>query len=213
MAWICLEILFYSFIGICIYIIYKKHVIPMHNAFKKEDFEIFDRYKRFIVVGCSCSGKSTLAHQICQKYPWLSRIELDYLWWKPHWNCRTKEEFRALVGNKIKESKNGWIVDGNYGKGKDIIWSEAECVIWLEYEFWEVFYRACKRTLIRMITRQEVCNGNKETICEFFKDLKVRMNQINQLKLSMDLCVIYRMRYQFMYGDHIKDSNGSYQNG
>ena len=114
-----------------------------------------------------------MAHQLCKKYSWLNRFELDYLWWKPQWKCRKADEFPARVQDKMKESQSGWIIDGNYGLGKDMIWSEAECIIWLEYAFWEVFYRACKRSLIRIMSGEEVCNGNKETIYEFFKEFKV----------------------------------------
>eukprot|EP01084_Bolivina_argentea_P215325 365558_1 len=164
-------------IACAIYMAYKKYIgyyrfdIPVNLAFTKDDYDIFDTHKRFIIVGCSSSGKSTLAHQLCEKYSHLERIELDYLWWLPNWKERNKEEFKSLLETKISDAnENGWVIDGNYKHARDIMWSKVEVVIWLEYGFWEVFYRACKRTLLRIITKEKVCNGNIETLYGFMCD-------------------------------------------
>ena len=111
-----------------------------------------------------CTSKIALARNISDKFPFLNRIELDYLSWLPGWKCRKKTEFQALLRKTIKESKSGWIADGEYSRsGKDILWSKAEIVIWLQYDFWFVYYRAWKRTLSRIIFKKECCNGNIET--------------------------------------------------
>ena len=150
---------------------YYRYDISLENAFEKEELEVFNKYKRFIIVGCSSSGKSTLAKQIANKYSDLKRIELDYLWWLPQWTERDVKEFQSLViqsMNKFNES--GWIIDGNYRNVRDITWSKGDVVIWLDYEFWNVFYRACKRTFQRILFKESVCNGNIETLWGFISD-------------------------------------------
>lgn len=152
---------------------YYRFDIPLETAFSKEELSVFTKHKRFIIVGSSCSGKSTLAKQLCSKYNDLKRIELDYLSWLPQWKCRPKQEFRSLVSNTISQANKsgyGWIIDGNYKNSRDIMWSKVQVVIWLEYEFWNVFYRACKRTLLRIIYKESVCNGNIETFWGFISD-------------------------------------------
>lgn len=154
-----------SYIGYKMCIGYYRYDIEFDLAFNKEDYEIFSSHKRFVIVGSSSSGKSTLARNLCNKYPHLKRIELDYLSWLPGWKSRPKQEFRSLVSQTINQnSNNGWIIDGNYKSAKDIIWSKVEIVVWLEYQFWIVWYRAWKRTLTRIIFKSKVCNGNVESL-------------------------------------------------
>lgn len=133
-------------------------------ALDDNERDIFKIYRRFVVVGCSASGKSTLAAQLCSRYPHLKQIECDNLWWLPDWQARDIQTFRHLLLKEINESKNGWIIAGNYDKAKDIIWGKAQVVIWLDYGFWHIFYRGCKRTFIRILYQTPVCNGNFETL-------------------------------------------------
>jgi adenylate kinase family enzyme len=56
--------------------------------------------QRVVVIGSSCSGKTTFARQLAQA---LGRtpIELDAIYWKPNWCPRPLEEFRAQVEKAI----------------------------------------------------------------------------------------------------------------
>ncbi len=51
---------------------------------------------RIVVVGPSCSGKSTLASQLAA-LSGASFIELDALFWKPNWQESDPEEFRMRL--------------------------------------------------------------------------------------------------------------------
>lgn len=121
--------------------------------------------KRIIIIGTSCSGKTTLGGQlsVVLKIP---HIELDDIHWRPGWVEIPNEEMRELV---LKEMKNDtWIVVGNYGSVRDIIWPRADTIIWLNYPFKTVFYRALKRTLRRVFVKDVICNGNVETFRRSF---------------------------------------------
>ncbi|MCD4653031.1 AAA family ATPase [bacterium] len=121
--------------------------------------------KRIVIIGTSCSGKTTLAKQLAKRLN-IQHVELDELFWKPGWQERDREEFRILVNSSI--SGGSWVIDGNHSKVRDIIWPRATTIIWLDYSFSLVFFRALKRALIRIVTKQEICAGNKETFQKTF---------------------------------------------
>jgi len=118
-------------------------------------------YRRIVVVGTSCSGKTTIARRISNILE-IPHIELDAIHWKPGWQETSSEEFRELVSSAI--SQGSWVVDGNYSKVRDIVWSRADTLIWLNYKFWVVFSRALKRSFKRFVFREELFSGNRETL-------------------------------------------------
>ena len=116
--------------------------------------------QRISVIGTSGSGKTTLARQIVQ---WLTipHIELDALHWEPNWVEVPNDVMRDRVSQAL--SCSAWVVDGNYSQVLDIVWSQAETVAWLDYSLPVIMSRLMQRTFQRVITQQEVCNGNRET--------------------------------------------------
>ena len=115
---------------------------------------------RIIVIGTSCSGKSTFSKELALKLT-LEYIELDALHWLPDWVERDDDIFTELV-QSATETDN-WVIDGNYGVVRQITWNKADTIIWLNYPFFLVFFRALKRTLRRMITHEQCCGNNKES--------------------------------------------------
>lgn len=115
--------------------------------------------QRINVVGVTGSGKTTLARQLatCLNVP---HIELDALHWEPDWKEAPVPLFRARVAAVL--SGPAWAVDGNYSKARDIVWQRADTVIWLDYSLPVILIRLVKRTLSRVITQQELWNGNRE---------------------------------------------------
>ncbi|OUL31711.1 EutP/PduV family microcompartment system protein [Nostoc sp. 106C] len=116
--------------------------------------------QRISVVGTSGSGKTTLAQQISRRLN-IPHVELDYLHWEPNWVEVPNEVMRSRVSQAL--SGNSWVVDGNYSIVRDIVWARADTVIWLDYSWPVVMSRILWRTLSRVVTQQEVCNGNRET--------------------------------------------------
>lgn len=56
----------------------------------------------------------------------------------------------------------GWVVDGNYSAVRDLVWSRADTVIWLDLPRWRVMRQVIWRTLRRIATSAELWNGNRE---------------------------------------------------
>ena len=115
--------------------------------------------QRIVVVGTSGSGKTTVAACIAERLG-LSHVELDSIHWAPNWTEIPDEEFRE----KVAEVAGGdsWVADGNYRAVRDILWGRADTVIWLDLPFRVVFWRIIKRTITRIISGEELWNGNKE---------------------------------------------------
>lgn len=115
---------------------------------------------RVLVVGTSSSGKTTFAQQLAARLG-VEHIELDALHWLPNWVERQSSELLTLVDERT--DREAWVTDGNYQKLQDLLWSRATAVIWLDYGFPLVFWRAFKRTFTRAITGEKVCGDNRES--------------------------------------------------
>jgi adenylate kinase family enzyme len=115
---------------------------------------------RVSVVGTSCSGKTTLARCISQACG-LPHFELDAIHWGPNWTELSVEDFRQAV--RRVTAGEAWVIDGNYHVVRDIVWSRATHVAWLNLPFRRVFWQALTRTTKRVVERQELWAGNRET--------------------------------------------------
>ena len=121
---------------------------------------------RIIVIGSSCAGKTTLAKNLAALLN-VHYIELDAIHWKKDWVEREDVEFRELLQTAIFENKT-WVMDGNYSIARDITWKQATTIIWLNYSFPLVFWRALKRTVRRVFTQEELYSGNRESFRHSF---------------------------------------------
>lgn len=116
-------------------------------------------YRKWVVVGTTSSGKSTLAWRMSERLG-LDFVELDAIHWQANWTPILLEEFRARVETATRSQS--WVVAGNYHVVRDLIWPRAEAVVWLDYPLPVVFWRLLKRTIRRGWTQEELWNGNRE---------------------------------------------------
>ena len=116
--------------------------------------------RRIHVVGTSCSGKTTLARALAARLG-LPHVELDALHWAPGWT----EVPRELMQERVAQATagDGWVIDGNYSRVRDDVWTRADTVVWLNYALPVILARYARRTARRMITREELWGtGNRE---------------------------------------------------
>ncbi|RFU33300.1 hypothetical protein B7463_g3029, partial [Scytalidium lignicola] len=119
-------------------------------------------FERIVVIGKSGSGKTTLATTLAKKLE-LSHIELDAISWQENWVQLPKDKMRKRVNEAIQA--NGlWVVDGNYSFVRDIVWTRADTVIWLDYPLRVALWRLICRTISRLVRRTELWNGNRESV-------------------------------------------------
>ncbi len=121
--------------------------------------------KRVVVIGTSCSGKTTLARALAKLLN-VGHIELDAIHWQLNWSPRPLEEFRALTTEAVIPEQ--WVLDGNYSKVRDIVWPRATTLIWLNYPFYVVFGRALRRTIKRVLLKEKLYADNRETFRQAF---------------------------------------------
>ena len=121
--------------------------------------------QRVVVVGTSCSGKTTLARQLSRVLG-SPHVELDGIHWMPGWQLRPMDEVRRMVGEAAAAER--WVMDGNYSAVRDIVWGRATAVVWLNYPFRVVLWRCLSRTVRRVITREELFSGNREGFRQSF---------------------------------------------
>jgi adenylate kinase family enzyme len=118
------------------------------------------RLERVFVIGTSGSGKTRLAKRLAEAVG-ADHVELDDLYWGPDWSEPEPEVFRADVARRVSEPR--WVMDGNYAASRDVAWSRATHLVWLNYGFPTIFSRMLRRTLRRVLTGQELWSGNRET--------------------------------------------------
>jgi adenylate kinase family enzyme len=116
---------------------------------------------RINIVGTSGSGKTTVGRRAAEALG-CPHVELDALHWEPDWQEAPNEVFRERVSDST--GGESWVVDGNYSKARDIVWGRADTVVWLDYSFSLIFLRVLWRTLRRIVTREPLWNGNRESL-------------------------------------------------
>lgn len=118
-----------------------------------------------VVVGTSCCGKTTFALRLADRLG-CPHVELDALHWGPDWIERPLDAFRSATAEAVAGER--WVVDGNYHTVRDLVWPRATHVIWLDYSFPVVFWRALRRTISRSLTGEDLYSGNRETLARAF---------------------------------------------
>lgn len=122
--------------------------------------------QRVSVVGNSGSGKTTTARELASVLG-VPHVELDAIFHQPGWQELPRDEFRRRVQHEV--SAPGWVIDGNYSAVRDIVWDAADTVVWMDPPHPLVMARVIRRTLRRVVTREELWNGNREPWSNLFR--------------------------------------------
>jgi adenylate kinase family enzyme len=115
-----------------------------------------------VLSTASGNGKTTVGRRLAQTLG-VPFHELDALHHGPNWSEATAEELRAKVEPIV--ASDAWVVDGAYrGKLGDLVLERADLVVWLDLPAWIWLPRLLRRTAIRVLTREELWNGNREEL-------------------------------------------------
>lgn len=120
---------------------------------------------RVVVIGSSCAGKSTFARELASARG-CAFIEMDDLFWAGNWVPKPAHEFLAAV--EAASAPTQWVVAGNYGSARDVLWPRATTIVWLNYSLPRVLGRGLVRTVRRVVTREVLFQGNRETFRRSF---------------------------------------------
>jgi adenylate kinase family enzyme len=124
--------------------------------------------RRVSVVGGSCTGKTTTSRELARRLG-VPHIELDALHHDPGWQEAPADVLQARVDAAFAAAPDGWVVDGNY-QGKLGMWviEHADTVVFLDLPHHVALRRVLWRTGSRIVTREELWNGNRETLRNAF---------------------------------------------
>ena len=126
---------------------------------------------RIVVTGTSGAGKTTFARRVATALG-IPHIELDALNWQPGWRALSIDDpqlFARHVAEAVAADR--WVSDGNYGLVREIIWSRATHLVWLDYGRPVVMARVLRRSFVRAVLRTELWpgTGNSERWRAWFR--------------------------------------------
>lgn len=121
--------------------------------------------RRVSVVGVPGSGKSTVGRRLAAALD-SPFVELDAVFHQPNWGELDRDEFRRRTADAITPDR--WVVDGNFPAVRDLVWTEADAVIWLDLPRDVVMRRILWRSARRVITRERLWAGNRECVRDLF---------------------------------------------
>lgn len=120
--------------------------------------------KRVAVIGGSATGKTTVSRELARRVG-VPHVELDALHHDAGWQEAPAELLRERVEAALAAAPDGWVVDGNYhGKLGVTVLERADTAIFLDLPFGLTVRRVLWRTLRRIVSREELWNGNRESL-------------------------------------------------
>ena len=121
---------------------------------------------RVSVVGVSGAGKTTFAQELAARLD-LPFHELDGLFHGPGWE--PIPTFEADVESIA--SGDRWVFDSyGYATVRDLVWSLADTVIWLDYSRPVVLTRVLRRSVRRAVLCEPTFNGNIERLADWRRE-------------------------------------------
>jgi adenylate kinase family enzyme len=115
-----------------------------------------------ILSSASGSGKTTLGRRLADALG-VPFFELDSINHQAGWRELEPDELRRQVEPIV--ALGGWVIDGAYrGKLGDLVLESADTIVWIDLPRRVWLPRLLRRTLRRVVRREERWNGNRESI-------------------------------------------------
>jgi adenylate kinase family enzyme len=115
-----------------------------------------------VIASASGNGKTTMGRELAERMG-VAFVELDALVHGPDWT-ETPDDVLVAQLEPVLASE-GWVIDGTYRrKLGDRVLAAADVVLWLDLPIRVWLPRLVRRTGRRLIDREEIWNGNRESL-------------------------------------------------
>ena len=126
------------------------------------DRETTDVRRVAIIATASGCGRTTFGRALASRLG-VPFHELDAIHWRAGWRETSADELRRHVEPLL--AAEAWVIDGSYrGKLGDLVLEAADTVVWLDLPRRIWLTRLVRRTLRRVVLREELWNGNRESL-------------------------------------------------
>jgi adenylate kinase family enzyme len=115
-----------------------------------------------VIATASGCGKTTFGRALAGALG-VAFVELDAINHQAGWTELDATELRGRIEPIV--ARDAWVIDGAYrGKLGDLVLEGADTVVWLDLLRRVWLPRLVARTLRRVVRREELWNGNRETL-------------------------------------------------
>jgi hypothetical protein len=119
-----------------------------------------------IVASASGSGKTTLGRELARLLD-VAFVELDALVHGPNWTELPDADLKRLITPVL--AQDGWVIDGSYErKLGSAVFDAADLVVWIDLPLHVWGPRLVKRSWRRWSRREQLWNGNRESLTGLF---------------------------------------------
>lgn len=119
-----------------------------------------------IIASSSGNGKTTLGRHLAKELG-VPFIELDALVHGHNWTETSDEELKRILKPIVNSER--WVIDGMYErKLGHLVIDRADTILWLDLPIRVWFSRLLFRTIRRFARREQLWNGNQETLRTVF---------------------------------------------
>lgn len=122
--------------------------------------------RRIMVYGVTGSGKTILAQRIGERLA-LPAIRIDELTWQPNWLAVPGDQQRSIIESVCSQGR--WVIDHAYSSWPDVPLARVDLIVGLDYPRLLSLRRLIQRSVINLVTRRRICNGNIETVRHLFQ--------------------------------------------
>ena len=117
------------------------------------------------IFGSPGAGKSTLAaaYQDALGY---RHVELDAMYWQPGWVSNAPDRMLTQTRDAVRDAP--CVIDGSYPAVDDFLIEKAHLAVFIDLPISLLLWRVCRRSLRNLWLREELWNGNRESLGKFF---------------------------------------------